>query len=62
VRRLRETDEGTGDWRKLHKDQLNGLCSSSNVILMIKSIRMGWTVHVVRRGEIKCIHGFGVEV
>jgi hypothetical protein len=30
-------DEVTGDWRKLHNEELHGLCSSPGIITMIKS-------------------------
>jgi hypothetical protein len=33
-------DEVTGDWRKLHIDELHNLYSSPNIIRMIKSRRM----------------------
>jgi hypothetical protein len=41
-------DEVTGDWRKLHNEELHNLYSSSNIIRMIKSRRMGWSGHVAR--------------
>jgi hypothetical protein len=44
-------DEATGDWRKLHKEQLHNLYSSPNIIRMIKSRRKRWTGHVARMGE-----------
>jgi hypothetical protein len=40
----------TGDWRKLHNEELNNLFSSPNIIRMIKSIRMRWAWHVIRMG------------
>jgi hypothetical protein len=33
-------DEIVGGWRKLHKEKLNNLYSSPNIIRMIKSRRM----------------------
>jgi len=36
-------DELTGEWRKLHNEELNDLCSP-----LIKSRRMGWAEHVAR--------------
>jgi hypothetical protein len=44
-------DEVTGDWRKLHNEELHNLYSSSNIIRMIKSRRMRWAEHVARMGE-----------
>jgi hypothetical protein len=44
-------DEVTEDWRKLHNEELHNLCSSPNIIRMIKSRRMRWAGHVVRMGE-----------
>jgi hypothetical protein len=34
-------DEVTGDWRKLHDEELYNLYSSPNMIRVIKSMRMG---------------------
>jgi hypothetical protein len=36
-----KTDEVTGEWRKLHNEKLNDLHSSSNIIRVTKSRRMG---------------------
>jgi hypothetical protein len=41
----------TGDWRKLHNEELHNLYSSPNIIRMFKSIRMRWAGHVARLGE-----------
>jgi hypothetical protein len=41
-----KTDEVTGDWRKLHNEELHNLYSSPNVISVIKSRRMRWAGHV----------------
>ena len=40
-------DEVMGEWRRLHKKELNGLYSSPNIVLVIKSRRMRWAGHVV---------------
>jgi hypothetical protein len=36
-------DEETGEWRRLHDEELNDLYSSSNIIQVIKSKRMKGT-------------------
>jgi hypothetical protein len=33
-------DEATGEWRKLHNEELNNLYSSLNIVWVIKSRRM----------------------
>jgi len=55
-------DEVTGEWRKLHSGELNGLYSSPNIVRVIKSRRMRWAGRVARMGgEQRCIQGFGGE-
>jgi len=44
-------DEVTGEWRRLHNEELNDLCSSSNIVWVIKSRIMRWAGHVARMGE-----------
>jgi hypothetical protein len=44
-------DEVTGDWRKLHNEELHNLYFSPNIIRMIKSRRMRWAGHVARMGD-----------
>jgi hypothetical protein len=38
-------DEVTGEWSRLHKDELNALYSSPNIIRVIKSTGMRWAGH-----------------
>jgi hypothetical protein len=45
-----KTDEVTGEWRKLHNEELHILCSSANIIRQFKSRRMRWAGHVARMG------------
>jgi hypothetical protein len=44
-------DEVTGEWRKLHNEELHNLYSSPDIIRQIKSSQMRWVVHVARMGE-----------
>jgi hypothetical protein len=44
-------DEITGEWRKLHNEELNGLYSLPNIVGVIKSRRLRWAGHVARMGE-----------
>jgi hypothetical protein len=46
-----KTDEVTGEWRKLHSEELHNLYSSPYITRQIKSRRMRWAVHVTRMGE-----------
>jgi hypothetical protein len=46
-----ERDEATGDWRRLHNEELDDLYSSPNINRVIKSRRLRWAGHVARMGE-----------
>ena len=41
-------EEVTGEWRKLHNEELNYLYCSLNIVRVIKSRRMRWAGHVAR--------------
>jgi hypothetical protein len=49
-------DEVTGEWRKLHNEELHNLYSSPDIVRQVKSRRMRWAGHVARKveGRKKC--------
>ena len=47
----RRRDEVTGEWRRLHNEELNDLYTSPNIVRVIKSRRMRCARHVARMGE-----------
>jgi hypothetical protein len=53
-------DEVTGEWRKVHNEELHNLYSSPDIIRQVKSRRMRWagTCGTHGRGE-KNVQGFG---
>jgi len=44
-------EEVTGEWMRLHNEELNDLYSSPNIVRVIKSRRIRWAGHVARMGE-----------
>jgi hypothetical protein len=44
-------DEVTGEWRKLHNEELHDLYSSPSIIRIIKARRIKWSRHVARMRE-----------
>jgi hypothetical protein len=44
-------DEVTGEWRKLHNEELHDLYSSPSIFRIIMSRRMRWAGHVAQMGE-----------
>jgi hypothetical protein len=54
-------DDVTGEWRKLHSEELNNLYSSSDIIRQVKSRRMRWAGHVARMEEERKVYKVLVE-
>jgi hypothetical protein len=48
-------DEITGEWRKLHNEELNDLYCSYNIFRVIKSTIMGLAGRVARMGEMRVV-------
>jgi hypothetical protein len=51
-------DEVTGEWRRLHKEELYALYPPPNITPVIKLRRMGWTRHVARVRERRGVYTF----
>ena len=49
-------DEVTGEWRKLHNEELSDLYSLPNIVRVVKSRRMRWAGHVAGMGEERGVH------
>ena len=49
-------DEVTGEWRKLHNEELSDLYSLRNIVRVVKSRRMRWAGRVARMGEGRGVH------
>jgi hypothetical protein len=44
-------DEVTGEWRKLHNEELNDLYSLPTIVRVLQSKRIRWAGHVARMGD-----------
>jgi hypothetical protein len=43
----------TGEWKKLHNEELHNVCSSPDIIRQVKSRRMRWAAYVARMEEMR---------
>jgi len=50
------SDEVTGEWRRLHNEELNDSYCSPNIVRVIKWRRMRWAGHVARMGDEKGVY------
>jgi len=49
-------DEVTGEWRKLHNEELRYLYSLPNILRVVKSRIMRWAGHVAGMGDGRDVH------
>ena len=49
-------DEVTGEWRKLHNEELSDRYSLPNIVRVVKSRRVRWAGYVARMGEWREVH------
>jgi hypothetical protein len=49
-------DEVTGEWRKLHNEELNDQYCSHNIVRVGKSRRMKWAGYVARMRESRVVY------
>jgi hypothetical protein len=57
----RKRNEITGEWGRLHNEELHAFYSSPNFILVAKCIRIRWMGHLARMGRERLVQGFGGE-
>jgi hypothetical protein len=49
-------DEVTGEWKKLHNEELNDLYSSPNIVRIVKLRTIRWAGHAARMGEMRVLY------
>jgi hypothetical protein len=45
--------EVAGGWRRLHNEELRNLYTTTDIIRVVKSRTVRWTVHVERMGDMR---------
>ena len=53
-------DEVTGEWGKLHNEELNDVYCSPNIVRVIKSRRLRWAGNVALMGERRGVYRVSV--
>ena len=56
-----KTEEVTGEWRKLHNEELNDMYCLPNIVRVIKWRSIRWEGHVARMGEMRDVYRVLVE-
>jgi len=51
-----QRDEVTGQWRKLHYEEPDGLYSPPHTFRLIKSRRMRWARYIARKGDRRSVY------
>ena len=54
-------DEVTGEWRKLHNEELRDLYSLPNIVRVVKSRKMRWRACGAHWGGERCAQGSSEE-
>jgi len=49
-------DGVTGEWRKLHNEELSDMYCSPNIFRIMKSRRIRWVEHVARMGKSRGVY------
>jgi len=49
-------DDVTGEWKKLHNEELSDLYSLPSIVRVVKSRRMRWAGHMSLMGEGRVLH------
>jgi len=49
-------EELVGGWRRLHNEELHNLCTSQDIIMVIKWRRLRWAGHIALMGEMRNVY------